>query len=44
MKEKHISVDDKLHERFKRLAEKYKRSMRGQLDHMVTEEEKKDKK
>lgn len=44
--EKHISVDTKLHERLKKVAEKTRRSMRGALEVMIAkaEEELKDSK
>jgi len=41
MSDKHISVQPELHERIKELANKQGRSMRGLLDRLVTEEEKK---
>jgi len=41
MSDKHISVQPELHERIKELAKKQGRSMRGLLDRLVTEEEKK---
>jgi len=41
MSDKHISVQPELHERIKELAKKQGRSMRGLLDRLVAEAEKK---
>jgi len=41
MSDKHISVQPELHERIKELAKKQGRSMRGLLDRLVTEAERK---